>query len=396
MSLKNRLDTLRRQSGTAPEPTAPPADIARRVQQLRGNAASRPARRRADPDELARALGGERVDESLIHVLRRVPLGTTHGARALDAPEPIPEVLGGDFTGAAEELLFFDTETSGLAGGTGTIAFLVGLARVRGAVLEVHQYMVTAFAGEAALFERIQGLLAEAGALVSFNGKSFDLPLLKDRSRLQGRPLPLTDRPHLDLLHPTRRAFAARWPDCRLATVEQRLLGFHRENDLPGWEVPQVWFDYLQRGDIRRLPAVAEHNHFDLVSLAALIPALADAYHDPGRFGADPLAIARHRLRGGDEAAAAALLQTHARELGPEARLELARIFRRRGQWAEACAIWEALIEQGNVEALERLAKYHEHVRRDPDRALCYARRLPPGMERERRLGRLEAKRGLA
>ena len=395
MSLKNRLDTLRRQSGTAPEPPAPPADIARRVQQLRGNAA-RPLRRRADPDELARALNGERVDEALIHVLRRVPLGAAHGGRALTVPEAIPEVLGGDFAGAAEDLLFFDTETSGLAGGTGTIAFLVGLARVRGPVLEVHQFMVTAFAGEAALFERIQGLLAEAGALVSFNGKSFDLPLLKDRSRLQGRPLPLADRLHLDLLHPTRRAFAARWPDCRLATVEQRLLGFHRENDLPGWEVPQVWFDYLQRGDIRRLPAVAEHNHFDLISLAALIPALADAYRDPGRFGADPLAIARHRLRGGDETGATHLLQTHAHELGTEARLELARIFRRQGQWDRACAIWEALLDQGNVEALERLAKYHEHVRRDPELALRYARRLPPGADRERRLGRLEAKRSSA
>lgn len=395
MSLRNRLDTLRRQSGATPDatPRSPPMDVARRVQQLRGHAAARPARKSAAPEELARALGGERVDEALIHVVRQHPLGSKHGGYALQQPSLGDAAEMGVKGGHAEDLLFFDTETSGLAGGTGTIAFLVGLARYRNEALEVHQFMITAFGGEDALFRRIRQFVDEAGVLISFNGKAFDLPLLKDRSRLQGETLAAAHAAHVDLLHATRRAFASRWPDCRLATVERRLLGFERVNDLPGWEVPQVWFDYLQRGDIHRLPAVAEHNRWDLVSLAALLPALDDVYREPGRFGADPVSIARHRLRSGAEEEAIRLLEAHESELPMDGRLELSRIYRRREQWDLACAIWEELVEEGCAEAAARLAKYHEHVRRNLDRALGYTRRLPPGEERERRLRRLLAKR---
>jgi uncharacterized protein YprB with RNaseH-like and TPR domain len=393
-ALKHRLGTLRRQAGatnTGSLPTNP--SIAERVQRYR---VERPPAAgtgpRMAPKDLAARMGGELIDATVVRIEQRIALGERHGGivleRLLDGHDGMPETAGLD----PRSLVFLDTETSGLAGGSGTIAFMLGLARIENDVLVVRQYQLTGFAGEAPMLEDAAAWLREAGTLVTFNGKCFDVPLLSARARLARMRDPCADMPHIDLLHPTRRAFARVWPDCRLTTAERELVGFHRLHDLPGSEAPMAWFDYLKRGDAGLLPEVARHNYWDLVSLAALLPALAEAHTSPAAMGADVLGVARAHLIRGAEERARALLLDGAHALDEDGLLELARLLRRRGDWGGACSVWERLAAGGNTEAVERLAKYHEHVRRDYRRALEVADQLPDGEPKHQRRQRLARK----
>jgi uncharacterized protein YprB with RNaseH-like and TPR domain len=173
-----------------------------------------------------------------------------------------------------DSLLYLDTETTGLAGGTGTVAFMVGLAWMEGDSLRVVQWLLAEFAAERALMARVSDRIARAGAIVSFNGKSFDMPLLKARARLLGGTLPADGGVHLDLLHVTRRLLHSGWPDCRLRTAEARALRLERTDDLPGAEAPAAWRRWLERGDASLLGRVADHNRADLLALVALLALL--------------------------------------------------------------------------------------------------------------------------
>ena len=396
--LKDRLNNLRRQSGAQPAAnrTAPAASVAERIVRLRPNSSDGKPKRPAslDDEALTDRLGGRLIAPGVILIERETDLDARHGRHPLN-PSPkgravLPDARSVDPAG----LLFFDTETSGLAGGSGTVAFMLGMGRVIGERLKVRQYLLTAFSGERAMLEAAGAWLEGCTALVSFNGKSFDAPLLATRHRLAGLTDPFATLPHIDLLAPTRRAFASRWSDCRLATAERELLGFHRIDDLPGAEAPAAWLDWLRMGDGGRLSGVADHNHWDILSLAALLPLLGEVHADPVSWNADVTALARARLRDDDEAAAFRLLMRAGSSLDGAGRLALARLHRRRGEWDAARLLWERLAEEGEAEALEQLAKYHEHRRRDYGEAMRYARRLPKGDPGERRLLRLERKLG--
>jgi hypothetical protein len=171
----------------------------------------------------------------------------------------------------ARRLLFFDTETTGLAGGTGTRAFMLGLARFDGRVLAITQFTTATMGAEPALLDALCDALAADTVLVSYNGRSYDRPLLSTRLRLARRVDPLPGLPHLDLLHPTRRRLRDRLPDCRLATVERHWLGIAREHDLPGSEAPAAWLSFLKGGSAALLRRVGEHNAQDLAGLATLL-----------------------------------------------------------------------------------------------------------------------------
>jgi uncharacterized protein len=165
----------------------------------------------------------------------------------------------------------FDTETTGLAGGVGTKAFMIGTAQWRGAELVTRQLYLTALAGEAAMLDAFATAIPDDAILVSYNGRSYDAPLLKGRYRMHRRAHPFDSRTHLDLLHPTRRAYRGVWENCRLLTIERQLLGIDRGDDLPGAQAPAAWLAYLRGQESRSLGRVLDHNRSDLVTLATLL-----------------------------------------------------------------------------------------------------------------------------
>lgn len=177
------------------------------------------------------------------------------------------------------DLLFFDTETTGLAGGTGTRAFMIGAADFhrhpgQGDGLRVRQLLIATMAAEADMLRAFAGWLSPSTVLASYNGRCYDAPLLKTRYRLARQPDPLRDLPHVDLLFPARRRWRGRWENCRLATIEREALGVLREDDLPGSQAPAAWLQYLRGGSSSLLGRVAAHNHQDVVTLALLMTKL--------------------------------------------------------------------------------------------------------------------------
>jgi uncharacterized protein YprB with RNaseH-like and TPR domain len=381
MDLRQRLVLLRSQSGAppateAPPTSSPPDSVEARLQRLRGVSSDGLARLGRDA-QVASLLQGEHLAEGLVVIDRHLPLSHQHGRRylmpitTLHHPRPpVGQAL------PAEQLVFLDTETTGLAGGTGTLVFLLGLGRIDGDVLSLRQFFLTGFRGEAALLEAAAAWSAGRQYLVTFNGKSFDVPLLTTRYRLTRLPDPFAGLQHVDLFHPTRRAFSRRWPDCRLQTAEKHLLGFQRGHDLPAHLAPETWFAFMRRGTTHKLPALLAHNRWDLVSLVALLPALTEAFVTPAESGADIVAIARYWRSQGDDLAALAHLQAHERQLDAAGLLDLAALYKRRRLWESAVAIWHRLAERQCGPALENLAKYYEHVRYDYAAALALARQL--------------------
>ena len=434
MSLRDRLQRLRGQvpslgegaTGTHALPERPSlADRLRRVSVGRGRGAGS-----GEPAvaALAEAVGAVEIAPGVLCLERRFAGQHRHGhvsigplSGSLDVAAgfgdgaPLPEQLidPGWINAASREpsdsepgrtqhrtgdaapvtdLVCLDTETSGLAGGTGTWAFMTGLLRAQADGWTLRQYLLTRLDAEPAYLEAIAAELSGAGLLVSYNGLSFDIPLLTTRFRLCGQTDPLPTLPHLDLLKPVRRAYGRVWPDCRLASVEQRLLGFKRKDDLPGSEAPAAWLAWLRAGETTPLACVLRHNRWDLLSLATLIPRLGEVFADPGAFDADVRAVAGYHQAQGRSDRAFDLLRSERRRLEPAGLLDLARLYRRRSDWDSARAIWEPLAVQGDAEARTELAKYHEHRTRDLHRALALARELPPGPPKERRCARLNAK----
>lgn len=331
----------------------------------------------------------------VVIVERDLPLAAHWGRVPLRALADLPATPWLERTDASR-LLLLDTETSGLAGGTGIVAFLVGVARITDASLHVRQYFLTAFSGEAALLDDLARWAGGDTHLVSYNGKRFDFPLLATRYRLVRQDDPFAGRPHADLLYPVRTAFRRCWPDCRLATVERRLLGVIRDGDLPGAAMPQAWAGFLRGDGLDALPAILAHNFRDLVSLAALLPALAAVYDGSWVCEADVLGIARAYARSGAHELALRRLADARDRLDEDGLLELACLHRKRADHDEAERIWRALARSDSLAGIERLAIHHEHVRRDLHAAAAAARRLsaaqPSNPAHRRRIERLERK----
>jgi uncharacterized protein len=341
------------------------------------------------------ALGGRWVAPGVLLVERRVSLAQGHGSVALGAGlralgDLSRRILGqvGDPSGWC----LLDTETSGLAGGTGTWVFACGLGRAEGEALVLRQYLLARLDAESAFLAALTQALTGCELLVSYNGKSFDLPLLATRLRLAGLRTEFDRLAHLDLLHPIRRAFAPVWADCCLGTAEVRLLGLRRQGDLLGSEAPRAWLDWLRLGQTAGLAGVLGHNRLDLLSMAALPAPLNATLTDPARTGADPLAVAGWHRDRGDPERAREILEVNRQGLTPAGLLELARNRSRAGDWDGARALWEPLAEAGHLQAIGALARLWEHRLGAPERALAWASRLPAGEDRERRCRRIAAR----
>ncbi|HZX92744.1 MAG TPA: ribonuclease H-like domain-containing protein [Rudaea sp.] len=180
-----------------------------------------------------------------------------------------------------ERLVCFDTETTGLAGGVGTRAFMIGSAQWRCGELVVRQLYLTALGGEEEMLRCFSACLPANAIFVSYNGRSYDAPLLKGRYRLHRQEHPFAERGHVDLLYPVRRAYRGVWENCRLQTIERQLLGILREDDLPGREAPAAWLAYLRGQSSTNLGRVLDHNRQDVVTLAILFDRLAAAIRPP-------------------------------------------------------------------------------------------------------------------
>jgi uncharacterized protein YprB with RNaseH-like and TPR domain len=293
-------------------------------------------------EALAALVGGRCIAQGLIEIDQAVALPSAYGRCELASPDglQLPYVKTVDAVDS-NRLVFLDTETTGLAGGTGTLPFLIGLARFEGQALRVRQLFLTGFHGEPALLAALRDWITPQACIVSFNGKTFDVPLLATRFRLARMHDPLAELEHIDLLHPTRNAFARRWEDCRLQTAEALLLGLDREDDLPGHLIPYAWFNFIRSRTPGEVPRILEHNHWDVLSLAALLVALAEVYADPRLARADTLGVARAHRRRGAEHDAVRVLASDSECLDERGLLELAALHRRRGEWQNAVALWQ-------------------------------------------------------
>ena len=384
MDLRARLRALEsrlgvgeapRAAGPAPSSTAIP--LVARLQRLALAQSAKRAKHIVTANEIARIAGGDALADGVVIIDNFLPLSHCHGrvplARINDAAL---DFLAGGCEPGREQLLFIDTETTGLAGGTGTVAFVLGLARIRNQTLEIRQYFLTAFGGEPAMLAHALGWLTPESHLVSFNGKSFDAPLLATRYQLALRRNPLAELAHIDLLHRTRTAFGRNWPDCRLQTAEQHLLKLFRSNDVPGHMIPQIWSGWLQYGETEGVRGIIDHNRLDVLSLVALAGVVGQTYTKPGQEHSDPLGIARAHRRAGDREMARRHLEESTSGLTDDARLELANLYARANAWDKALPLLEALAARNDHRAMERLAIYHEHKNRDYAKALVWTERM--------------------
>ena len=195
--------------------------------------------------------------------------------------DALPDAFCGAFdrkdTLAPSRMLFFDTETTGLAGGTGTRAFMIGAADWHAGALRIRQLTMRTMAAEQAMLDAFRAWVHADTVLVSYNGKCYDAPLLATRYRLARQTNPLAGLPHVDLLYPTRRRYRGVYENCRLATIERQVLRIVREDDLPGSEAPAAWLSYLRGGSAQNLRRVLAHNHQDVISLSRLLRHLSIA-----------------------------------------------------------------------------------------------------------------------
>src|SRR5712664_818946 len=290
-----------------------------------------------------------------------------------------------------EKWLFLDTETTGLAGGTGTYAFLIGLAWWDAGGLQVEQFFMRDFAEEHSLLQELSQRVAERPVLVTFNGKSFDWPLLENRFTMTRSIAAPRLAAHLDLLHPARALWKLRLGSVRLVELGRHVLdaprmGWHRENDVSSALIPQFYFDYLRGGPVEPLAGVVRHNQMDLRGLAALFckinALLSEAPHATNEIESlDLFGLSRFlQRRGEDDRAHSACAQALAiglpEEIRPKARRELAFMAKRRGEHARAAEIWLEIVGDpcDGVPACEQLAIYYERHAKDMAQAAQFAK----------------------
>lgn len=328
----------------------------------------------------------------------RFPIEAPWGASTLASPRfgaVIRGYAGGDLAGLHDpsRTVFVDTETTGLAGGSGTYPFLVGIGRFTSDAFVLRQLFLRGPWEERALLETASLLLEGATAVVTYNGKSFDVPLLQGRLAYHGLPDPLRRTPHVDLLHISRRLWRERLVSCTLGDVEQGALGMRRGgDDVPGHLIPELYFSFLRSGDATPLRGVMHHNELDICSLAALLIHVDDVLE--GRQDAtglpieDVVSLARTREWLGHHEDSLRLLEVAlarygellgaGAELALDASLRAGRLAKRMGRYAEAAGHWRRAAEVDLADAataMIELAKLAEHQHRDPERALHWADR---------------------
>jgi len=342
--------------------------------------------RKAGDFEIDQCVPGEVIENdagSFYLVRSEFPLTTQQGGIEIGAAlDSIPEHIA--LTACDSELeefnpataCFIDTETSGLSGGTGTMAFLVGVGYFDGGVFRLEQCFMRDFDEEEAMLQYLDALFARRESVVSFNGKSFDVPLLRTRFISNRLPFRLDAALHFDLVHAVRRIWKLRLKDCSLKNVERAVLGLERHGDVPSSDIPQIWFDYLRSRDARALKKVFYHHRMDVLSLAALTAHLSQRLEAPCGEGFDhaedrlSVIVLHFRQKRYPDAIAHAnkLLETETDDDVRRRCLELLAFSCKRAQdWPGTVNALELMVREFPSEVLGRheLAKLYEHRMRN-------------------------------
>lgn len=396
-------------------------DLRRRLSRLRANRDPKPVTQPDPPASDSVESRGLPEGEVVVtgrgeafRVERRFALDYQHG------PQPLSELLAfaeqpelaaqvGRAPSLARtplsELAFLDTETTGLVGGAGTLVFLIGVGRFLEEGFVLRQYFLRDPAQESGMLEALREDLKAVQGFVTFNGRAFDLPLLEMRYVLGLRDrLQLTQWPHLDLLHPSRRLWRRELPDCRLSTLELRVLGVRRsEDDVPGSEIPGMYLDYLRTGDAHPLQRVVYHNEMDVLSLVGLTTEVLTRHreHDPRALsGGEALAVGRWHDAAGRQGPAEEAYHAAVgdQDAGDEVRVEALRRLgtqlKRQERYEDAIEAWLEWHERAEDDPRPciELAKYYEWKAGDLDEALRWAKQAlvclshrPEGWRREER-----------
>jgi uncharacterized protein len=372
--------------------------LKKRVQQISQNHSERkykiPEGRRAV--SISEILAGNILETpygSIFYTEKIIPLHTSFGDYSMaEVKEYFPakehayiaksENSVGDIQ--LDQALFFDTETTGLAGGAGTYIFLMGLGYFTREAFCVRQYFMSDYHEEEAFLWAINQLFAQDfKLLVSYNGKCYDFPLMQTRFIMSRLPLQLNNYQHLDLLFPTRRLWKRRLKDCSLSNIERRILNISRDEDIPGYLIPHVYFRYLQDKDASPLKPIFSHNLQDIISLAILAAKIGHVLREPfhasrGNNGIDLYSIGRiYEINKDYEHSSRCYEEALNCDLTDEDSLEILRLssyaYKKQGNWQRAERAWRDIISFTNEFILfpyEELAKYYEHRLKEYSKAI--------------------------
>jgi uncharacterized protein YprB with RNaseH-like and TPR domain len=279
--------------------------------------------------------------------------------------------------------LFLDTETTGLSGGTGTFAFMIGLGFFQEDGFLVHQFFMRDYSEERASLSMLNELLRSFQFLVTFNGRHYDIPLLETRFILSRVSSSIREMPNFDLLFPSRRIWKGAYENCRLITLESQLLGVERVDDIPSEYIPYLYFDYLRTGDAEKIYRVFYHNQMDILSMVALAGRIHLVYHDPQvarpRKGVEHFALGRLFWEHGYPEKAISSFEIALKRCNEDLSWEVMRwlsmALKKTGQGERARSLWEEMAtwpHKKDTYPYVELAKYHEHRLKDLERAIAY------------------------
>lgn len=278
--------------------------------------------------------------------------------------------------------VFLDIETTGLSGGSGTYPFLIGIGFFQNQKFCLRQFFMPDYSKEKAMLFDLTELLQDYEHLVTFNGKGYDIPILNGRFILQRIKPNFGLQSHLDLLFPSRRFWKKRLKDCSLLNLERKILGIERLMDIPGYLIPQVYFDYLKDGKTEQLKLVLEHNRYDILAMVGLLAQLGKILQEPEKLEAlhseDWVCLSRHYFYAGDLARAKtcgekAVQKNSREEIYTEVNLHLGRIYKKLAEWDKAEKLWHNLLLENSGFRLEpylELAKLYEHKLKDYRKAI--------------------------
>ena len=295
-----------------------------------------------------------------------------------------------------QKALFLDTETTGLSGGTGTFAFMIGLGFFQEGGFHVHQLFMRDHSEETASLSLLKEVLDSFQFLVTFNGRYYDIPLLETRFILSRIASRIKGMPNFDLLYPSRKIWKGAYENCRLITLESQLLGVEREDDIPSEWVPTLYFDYLRTGNGQKIFPVFYHNRMDILSMVALAGRIHLIYHDPRaarpRKGVEHLALGRLFYEHGHLGKAVPCLEMALERCNDDLAWEVMRwlsmALKRTGQDERARSLWEEMLSwpyKKDVFPYIELAKYHEHRLKDCETAISYVSQALEQIQPDRR-----------